>query len=63
MKYCVTKAVPIHFIDGKCHIKVIEIGRICKTCLANHIGSLSHHIMQLVINGFKGRHTHIRTNA
>jgi len=29
-----------------------------KTCLTNHKGSISHHIMLLVINSLGGGHTH-----
>ena len=35
MMHCVTKATPIHFINGKCHNKYEETG----TGLANHIWS------------------------
>jgi len=34
-----------------------------KTCLANHKGSISHHIMPLVINSLEGRHTHRYTHT
>jgi len=30
-------------------------------CLANHKGSISHHIMPLVINSLGGGHTHTHT--
>ena len=54
--YCVTKAMPIHYIDSKCHIKQLKNRKSCKTCLTKHTWSISHHIMPLVINTFKGRH-------
>jgi len=41
--------------DGNCYIKEREIP---KTCLINHKGSISHHIMPLVINSLGGGHTH-----
>ena len=49
----VNKATPIHFIDGKCHIKQLRAGKrlkSCKTCLTNHTWSISYHITLLVIN-------------
>ena len=30
----------------------------CTTCLTNHMGSISCRIMILVINSYRGRHTH-----
>ena len=48
MMFCVTKAMPIHFIDSKCHIKQ----KSHKTSLTNHMWSISHHITPLVINGY-----------
>ena len=50
----VTKAMPIGYIDSKCHIKRLKS---TKTCLIGY----SLHIMQLVIHGLGGGHTHIRT--
>ena len=37
----------------------------CRTCLTNHMGFISHHIMPLVINSFRGGHTHtdVRTET
>ena len=41
---CVTKATPIHFINGKCHIKQLKSRKSCKTCLTiTHI--LLYHII------------------
>jgi len=34
-----------------------------KTCLTNHKGSISHHIMPLVINSLRGGHTHTHTRT
>ena len=53
------KAKPIHFINGKCHIEQLKAGKSHKTCLTNCTQSisLSHHIMPLVINGLRGRHS------
>jgi len=34
-----------------------------KTCLTNYKGSISHHIMPLVINIFGGGETHTHTQA
>ena len=48
----------IHFIHGKCHIRrVTKKGKSCKTCLTNHVQSISPHIMPLVINTLRSRHT------
>jgi len=44
---------PCH--NFNCYINEREIP---KTCLTNHKGSISHHIMPLVINSLRGRHTH-----
>ena len=63
MTHCVTKAMPIHFIDSKCHIKQLNAGKSCKVCLNNHTWSISHHIMLLVINALGGGHTHICQHA
>ena len=30
------KTIPIHFIDGKCHIKQLKSGKSRKICLTNH---------------------------
>ena len=55
MTCCVTKAMPIHFIDNKCHIKQLKSGKSRKTWLTNHTWSISHHWSQ-------GQgHTHIHT--
>jgi len=34
-----------------------------KTCLTNHKGSISHHIMPQVINSLGGGHTHTHTHT
>ena len=41
-----------------------NIAAVCRTCLANHIGFISHHIMLLVINSLGDGHTckHTHTN-
>ena len=36
----------------------LKSGKNCKTCLINHTKSISHHIMPLIINALRGRHTH-----
>ena len=43
--------------DYNCYIKAIEL------ILTNHMGSISRHIMPLVINSLRGRHTHTQTNT
>ena len=62
----VNKTTPIHFIDGRCHVKQLKADKSHKTCLANHRRSISHHIMPLVINGLGDRQTrryiHTHTN-
>ena len=53
-----TKATPTNYRirhNFNCHINERETP---KTCLTNHKGSISHHIMPLVINNLGGRHTH-----
>jgi len=52
-----TKATPTNYRichNFNCHINERETP---KTCLTNHKGSTSHHIMPLVINSLGGRHT------
>ena len=61
MMCCVTKAMPIHFIDAKCH-KATEKWKSCKTCLTNHTHSISYLITPLVINDLSGGHTHTHTH-
>ena len=39
------------------------IANSCKTCLTNHMGSISYHITPLVINSLGGRHTHTHTHT
>ena len=50
--------MPIHFINGKCHIKKLKSRKICETCLTNHTQSISHHITPLVINALGQTYTH-----
>jgi len=45
--------------DFNCHINERENP---KTCLTIHKGSISHHIMPLVINSFEGRYTHMHAS-
>ena len=54
MTCCVTKAMPIQFIDGN------EL-KSCRMGLTNHTRPISHHITSLVINALKGGHTHTHT--
>ena len=42
MTHCVTKAMLIHIIDGKCHIQKLK-GKTCKSCLTKHTRSISCH--------------------
>jgi len=46
-------------LTSDCFINKREI---LKTCLTNHKGSISHHIMPLVINSLRGGHTHTHTH-
>ena len=59
----VTKATPINFIDGKCHIKQLKAGKSRKTCLTNYTQPISHHMMPLVITALEGRHIHRHTHT
>ena len=59
---CVTKAMPIDFIDGKFHTKQPKSRKCHKTCLTNHTWSISHRIMRLVTNTF-GADTHMCMHA
>ena len=57
--HCVTKAMPIHSIDGK---KL----KSCRTGLTNHTWSISNHIMPLVMNAIRRnihKHTHTHTHT
>ena len=60
MTHCVTKAMPIQFIDDN---KL----KSCRTGLTNHTWPISHHIRPLVINDLGGgqtdRQTHAHTNV
>ena len=58
MMYYVTKAKPIHFIDGKCHIKQLKKWKSHKTIT----WSISHHIMPLVSIMLSGVDTHVCTH-
>ena len=51
---CVTKATPIHFINGK-KLKSFTAG------LTDHTRSISHHITPLVINALGGQDMHAHT--
>ena len=62
MMSCVSKAMPIHFINSKCHIKQLKSGKSCKTCLINHTQSISHHFTPIAINGLGDRHTYRHMN-
>ena len=53
-----SKATPINDNNYSCHIH-----NSCRTCLTNHMGSISRHIMPLVINSLGGGHTHINTHT
>ena len=57
---CVTKAIPIHFINDKCHLKSRKG---CKICLTNHTRFISQYITPLVINALGGEHTCTHTHA
>ena len=48
--------MPTKDTDYNCHIKAIEL------ILTNHIGSISHHIMPLVINSL-GLDTHVNKHS
>ena len=60
---CVTKAMPIHFINSICHIKQLKSGKSHKNCLTNYTWSILYmvyiiHITPLVIKGLGSRRTH-----
>ena len=57
MMHCVTKTMLIHIIDGKCHIQKWK-GKTFKISLTKHTGSISQHIMPLVLM-HSGLDTHI----
>jgi len=56
-KFCAIRYTIHH--DFNCHINERETP---KTCLANHKGSISHHITPLVINSLGGGHTHTHSS-
>ena len=66
MMCCVTKAIPIHFIDDKCHIKQLKSRKVVNL-FTNHTRSISQYFMPLVINalggGYTCTHTHARTKV
>ena len=43
--------------------KVTEMQKSHKTCLTNHIQSISQYVTQLVINALRGGHTHMQTDV
>ena len=51
------KAIPTNDTDYSCHIKAVY-----RTCLTNHIGSISHHITLLIITSLRDGHTHTCTH-
>ena len=55
MTHINTKAMPIN--DKQLPYKS------CRSCLANHIGSILHHITPLVINSLRGGDTHTHAHA
>ena len=63
MTCCVNMATPIHFIDGKYHIKLLRAGKSRETCLTNRTQPISHYITPLVINALRGGHTDRQTHA
>ena len=57
--YINAKAIPINNTDYNCHKTLFNS---CRTCITNHLGSISPHIMPPVINSIGGRHTHANTH-
>ena len=58
---CVNMAMPIHLIDGKCHMKWLKAGKHQKTCLTiTH--SLYHATSYLWPRGWTHTHTHKHTD-
>ena len=61
----------MEFYVTTCHIYVTSIvaslgyscHNNCRTCLTNHMASISFHITPLVINSIMDRHTHIHTQT
>ena len=53
--------MPIHFIDGKCHIKQLKAGKSRETCLTKRTQPISHYITSLVINALGGGHSDTHT--
>ena len=49
------KATPTNDTNYSCHMKAIKLN------LTNHMGSISHRIMPLVINSLRDGHTHTNT--
>ena len=58
MMHCVTKAMPIHFIDGKCHnnLYIIKKLKTYRTGLIGYYACLSH---ELSLMSWGQGHTHI----
>ena len=56
MAYFNSKATPTNDTDNSCL-------KSCRTCLTNHMGSISHHSTSLVINSLGGGHTYIQTDV
>ena len=60
---CVTKAMPILFIDSKCHIRQLKSRKSCNTYSTNHT-CLNHTISRnwlIMPSGRTHTHTHILT--
>ena len=53
-----SKATPINNTNYSCHNY-----KSCRTYLTNYIGSISFHIMLLVINSLRGGHTYMQTHT
>jgi len=56
-----TKAMPTNYRIRHDFNYPINEREMPETCLTKNKGSISHHIMPLVINSFRGRHTHMQT--
>ena len=60
------KTTPTNFTDYSCYVRAIELiypscSQSHRTYLTNHMGSISHHIIPLVINSLGRGHTHTQT--
>jgi len=58
-----TKATPTNYTIHYDFNRYINERETPKTCLSNHKGSISNHIMPLVINSLGGGHTHTHTHT